>query len=121
LSGTTISGLVQMCFLLISTDLGDGRDDFVTADVGRVTRLLMVLGLGLAAAQWIGARLRRLRHESGRKADALLASNGALIRPILLTLGLTLVGRIQARFRRPTAHGNGSNLGGVNSTGALHD
>ena len=93
-----------MCsFSLISTDPGPVRADLVTDEVGRVTRLLMVLGLGLAGVQWIGARLRRLRHQSVRKVDALLTSNEALIRPIPLVLGLTVVERIRSRFRRTTA------------------
>src|SRR5438874_10196624 len=56
--------------------------------VGRVTRLLVVLGLGLTAAQWIGARSRRLRRDGVAKADALLVSNEALIRPAPLGVGM---------------------------------
>lgn len=104
-------------FPQISTRLGDirlnriadegmapRRHDAAAVDtediVGRVTRLLVVLGLGLTAAQWIGARSRRLRRDGFAKADALLISNEALIRPILLAVGLTGMEWIRSRLHR---------------------
>jgi hypothetical protein len=82
---------------------GQGEGAELEEIVGRVTRLLIVLALGLSAARWIGTQLNDLRHEAFAKTDAFVTSNAGLIGQILLVLGVTAIEGNGRRLRRALA------------------